>query len=192
MSILGANLDIIDAPIIKSDIMAWINKYTSSFNVRISNTQNSDGKYVVNADGVTFKVSVNKLTNGMFVWGYIKNDFICDGLHIKSLNGSPKSVGGNFNCCHTLITTLEGAPDRVGCVFDCSECERLISLKGSPKYVWLFDCSRTQIASLEGAPEEIIDDFYCDDTKLTSLKYLPKNLGGVIHYFNTPFYKSIL
>ena len=60
--------------------------------------ENVNGVCVVNCDG-NVKVKnkkIEKLTDG-FVWGDVKGDFICSNcINLKSLEGVPKNVGGNF------------------------------------------------------------------------------------------------
>lgn len=60
--------------------------------------------------------------------------FYCDNL--KTLENSPKKVGGTFQCsmCKQLIS-LEGAPRWVGENFAIYRCYNLCSLQGAPRYV---------------------------------------------------------
>ncbi|MBR5298532.1 MAG: hypothetical protein IKU29_11805 [Parabacteroides sp.] len=65
--------------------------------------------------------------------------------------------------------------------FDCSECQKLTSLEGCPKWVeYDFDCSGcNSLTSLEGAPEKVEHIFWCKNcTKLETLKGAPKSVGG--------------
>ena len=116
---------------------------------------------------------MTSLTNGLFRWGKIKSYFDCNGCNITSLEGSPKEVGGYFDCsyCNNL-KTLEGAPEEVGGYFGCSNCVKLKTLKGAPKKVGgFFSCSSCgKLKSLEGAPEKICERLncrYCDNLKIT-------------------------
>lgn len=60
---------------------------------------------------------------------------ISNNKSLKSLNGSPEKVKGDFLCGNTNINTLEGAPKEVGGNFICSFCKNLKSLKGLSKII---------------------------------------------------------
>ena len=80
--------------------------------------------------------NIESLTNGLFRWGKIESYFDCNGCNITSLKGSPKEVGGYFDCSYCKnITTLEGAPKETDGYFSCSHCDKLETLKGAPKWV---------------------------------------------------------
>ena len=105
--------------------------------------------------------------------------------HITSLEGSPRVVGGDFDCSRTSITSLKGAPKRVGGNFHCSYTN-ITSLEGGPRTViGYFNCSNTSITSLEGAPKTINGYFNCSNTSITSLKGAPKKVGGSFACSNT-------
>ena len=120
------------------------------------------------------------LTNGLFVWTKIKNDFFCDSMgQLKTLEGGPQEVGASFVCngCRQL-KSLEGAPKKCG-LFSCSFCTGLQSLKGAPKRVeGSFVCADCDLRNLEGAPEYVGGMFECGyNANLTSLKGGPKEVG---------------
>ncbi len=51
---------------------------------------------------------------------------------LKTLEGCPDEVEGNFSCANTQIVNLLGGPDYVEGNFDCSNCVKLVSSKYSP------------------------------------------------------------
>lgn len=107
-------------------------------------------------------------------------------LNITSLEGSPKTVRGDFNCSKNMLKTLAGGPKEVKGYFYCYN-NPLTSLIGSPKVVGGdFDCEYTQITSLEGSPEEIGGDFICSRCKLTSLRGVSKWFRGVLRSYGNP------
>ena len=154
-----------------AEITDWIienyERVNPSF-IKISKKPNKDGKYVVdyNADiQLNRKSSVASLTNGMFVWGEVKGDFIC-------------------SYC-TSLTSLAGSPEKVGRDFDCGYCYSLASLAGAPKKVrGCFICGHCNaLTSLAGAPKEVGGGFCCGYCiRLTSLDGISKKIGGKINY----------
>lgn len=124
----------------------------------------------------------------------IKGDLTVSDYDIVSLEGSPKEVGGTFDCsyCDSLVS-LEGCPNEVGGYFSCSRCKSLVSLKGSPEEVGgYFNCSHCDsLVSLEGSPRKVggfFDCSHCDS--LVSLKGAPKEVGG--GYFGSSWCKSLI
>ena len=76
---------------------------------------------------------ITSLTNGLFRWGYVGVNFICNNCNkLKTLEGAPEKVDGCFDCgrCDKL-ETLQGAPEYVGEYFYCSDCRNLKSLEGA-------------------------------------------------------------
>ena len=123
-------------------------------------------KFIVNSDlSICVKdKSLQSLTNEYFEWGNIKGGFSCENCtKLKSLEGSPRKVGGYFHCgfCQSLIT-LEGAPKEVKGNFDCNYCFSLKSLVGAPKEVRNFDCSYcSKLKSLIGLPKKVLNILFC-------------------------------
>lgn len=100
--------------------------------------ENVNGIYVVNCNGnVEVKnKKIEKLTDG-FVWGDVKEDFICSNcINLKSLEGVPENVGGNFDCRGCIkLTSLKGASKTVVAgKFDCQHCP-ITSMVPGPKSV---------------------------------------------------------
>ena len=46
------------------------------------------------------------------------------------MEGSPKELGGNFDCKMNLLKTLIGGPQEVGEFYDCGE-NQIVSLQGA-------------------------------------------------------------
>ena len=66
----------------------------------------------------------------------VTGDFRCyDIPKLTSLEGAPKTVGGDFWCNYTNISSLEGGPKTVDGDFWCNDNPKLTSLKGAPKTV---------------------------------------------------------
>ena len=111
-------------------------------------------------------------------FGVVTEKFICSYNSLKSLEGAPQKVGGNFNCNNNSLTSLVGAPRKVGGGFDCDN-NSLTSLEGAPQDVGEnFNCSDNKLTSLVGAPQEVGGGFRCYDNKLTSLVGAPQKVGG--------------
>jgi hypothetical protein len=45
--------------------------------------------------------------------------FYCNNNNLTSLQGGPKSVGGDFYCSNNKLILLEGAPESIGGYFNC-------------------------------------------------------------------------
>lgn len=169
----GANSD-------KKIIESWIrDNYRIYGKLTISNDLVVDCTGNVIASG-SFKTS---LTNGLFHWGYVGGNFICNYCtKLKTLEGAPKKVGRCFDCgrCDKL-ETLQGAPEYVGEYFYCSDCRNLKSLEGAPKIVGTsFFCEHCiKLKTLKGAPESIGGGFICSDCEnLESLEGAPEKIDA--------------
>jgi hypothetical protein len=187
-SLLDDEDDIMNAgmDVIRENIKKWIfeNYLVIKSSVRVLKKPNKDGKFIVNADHAIFKYNSKSdhLTNGLFVWGAIKNQFVCKGSNIISLEGAPKKVNGNFDCseCEKL-TSLEGAPEEVNGNFSCWWCSKITSLKGAPGIVNgdFICCSCDSLKTLEGAPKIVGKDFSCSSCdSLKTLKGSPEIING--------------
>ena len=131
---------------IEKEVKKWIldNYQVIPSSLRILKRPNKDGKLIVNTNHAIFNSDSKSLTNGMFVWGKIKNQFVCSRSLITSLEGAPEKTGGSFDCSYcSSLKSLEGAPEEVGGNFSCDYCKSLTSLEGAPKKVkGSFDYSR--------------------------------------------------
>ena len=123
------------------------------------------GGFVVNVkDSIRVKYesteTLTSLTNGMFRFGKVYGNFICDAC--------------------TVLETLEGAPEYVENGFSCNDCKKLETLEGAPKKVenWFFCRFCDNLKSLKGAPEFIGGNLILNGcNKLKDLKYFPKHVG---------------
>jgi len=91
-------------------------------------------------------------------FNHVKGSFICSFNELKTLEGSPQTLGGQFDCCHNKLKTLEGSPQTVD---------------GN------FNCSANILMTLEGSPKTINGDFDCFDNDLTDLEYFPEVNGEI-------------
>ena len=153
---------------VANDIFEW-NKFEGEFNCSNCNIESLEGFP---------RIIYNKEYNGCGI-----NIDKCKNL--KTLEGAPRSIFGNFYCrgCNSL-TSLEGAPEKIAGEFNCRYCDSLKSLKGAPAYVsGNFNCADCKnLESLEGAPDKIYGDFDCGYCKsLKSLKGLPTSIGGSLY-----------
>ena len=166
----------------KKEIEKWIR---NNYNIVGKLTISDD--FVVDCSGdVTIKNrNMESLTNGLFRWGRIRRRFYCSHCSIASLEGAPKEVGWDFNCCDCKnLKSLEGAPEEVKGDFYCSNCKNLKSLEGAPEAVGgSFDCTGCdKLTSLEGSPKKIGGSFDCSNCEnLKSLKGAPEEVGGCLY-----------
>jgi len=63
-------------------------------------------------------------------FGKVTYYFCCNNNNLKTLDGSPREVGGGFECDHNNLKTLDGSPIEVGGNFTCMR-NPLISLEGA-------------------------------------------------------------
>lgn len=95
-------------------------------------------------------------------FGHVKGNFLCSGLDLTTLEGSPHTVGGSFHATLNKLTDLQGAPQIVNYSFFCDNNE-LTSLIGGPREVgFRFACDHnTELKSLIGAPKKVEKEFTC-------------------------------
>lgn len=90
-------------------------------------------------------------------------------------------VSGNFFCtnCNNLIS-LKGSPKIVKGGFYCWECDSLKTLEGAPKSVKEFSCSDCpSLETLEGGPKIVAGIYACMGcNSLTTLKGAPDFVGS--------------
>ena len=127
-------------------------------------TINLDGS--IDVDGHVDLISKN-LTELPLTFNKVTRGFNCADNQLTSLQGSPKTVGGDFCCNHNQLISLKGAPIEVG---------------GN------FYCSYNQLTDLDYSPQKVNDQFWCDHNKLTRLKGAPK--AKWISYMNNPLHIS--
>jgi len=110
-------------------------------------------------------------------FGRIYGYFNCAENELRSLEGSPRSVGTTFFCNNNQLTSLEGGPLRVGGSYYCSN-NKLTSLEGAPGDINDdFVCYNNQLTSFKGAPESIRDTFDFSNNQVTSIDGIPKRIG---------------
>ena len=141
--------------------------------------------YTISKDGIvdvqgTVNNASKLISNGQLVvkFGKVSESFYLP-KNAKSLEGSPREVGGSFYCNGSKISSLEGCPEIVGHDFVCMSCANLKTLKGNNiKKCKEFNCNFTSITSLEGCPQNIeaLSCSYCKN--LTSLQGAPRKLNG--------------
>ena len=140
-------------------------------------TINPDGTVDVNGDVELYGKGLTKLP---LKFGKVTGNFYCNNNQLITLEGSPREVGGYFNCSYNYnqLTTLEGSPKEVGGGFYCNN-NQLITLEGGPRSVGGdFGCSSNQLTTLEGSPKEVGGNFYCIDNQLITLEGGPREVGG--------------
>jgi hypothetical protein len=89
----------------------------------------------------------------------VTESFYCHGIHLTTLEGCPKIVGGDFDCSNNELTNLLHSPKSVG---------------------FEYFCDRNELKSLYGVPKNIDGTFLCDENNLKSLKYLPTGITQFI------------
>ena len=102
--------------------------------------ENTRGTWSVNNEGLvdvqgSFDCYRQELEDFLGIrFGRVSCSFFCWGNQLRTLEGSPREVGGNFNCYGNQLRTLEGSPREVGGSFWCGE-NPLISLEGAPEVI---------------------------------------------------------
>jgi hypothetical protein len=153
-------------------------------------TINNNG--LVDVDG-NVDLSNRRLNKLPVNFGTVTGDFRCNsatnGLwnnQLTTLEGSPREVGGTFDCSGNQLTSLEGSPSKVGGYFYCYN-NQLTTLEGSPSKVGGdFYCSSNLLTSLEGSPREVGGDFYCRFNKLRTLKGISEIIDGDLSIGGNP------
>ena len=110
------------------------NQFINESNQNIDSICNKYGikNYTINQDGSidvdgNVNLSSKKLTKLPLKFRNVSGNFWCyynrrsggDTGTLTSLEGSPQSVGGNFDCFNNKLTSLEGSPQIVGGDFNC-------------------------------------------------------------------------
>jgi hypothetical protein len=158
--------------------------YKGTFTV--SKEPNKDGFYVVTAKKAVILTNTmaESLTNGIFIFDDTEYDFICESSKIKTLQGAPKYVGGDFFCswCHDL-ESLDGCPEEVYGNVELFGCGKLKNLIGGPNKVGRnFEVQNCKgLETLEGAPATVGGKFLTFGN--TNLKTLGTKTQVVGHSF---------
>ena len=156
----------------KWKISAMLTEY---FRDRDDQRLNPATDFVIADDGlITMKttcVGYRRIAKGVlpFKFKEAHSDFIVAGMKLKSLEGCPMYVSGDFHCEQNLLTSLQGAP---------LEAEHL-------------DCSHNLLTSLEGCTPDCFE-IVCNNNLLTSLETCPPTEqlwatdNPFQHFRNTP------
>jgi len=112
----------------EKEIISWLNKQKISnyiINNNLTVTVNND----VNLNKISFE-------NGLIPvkFSFVNGFFSVRGSNLKSLEGTPDFVKGDFDCsdCDSL-TSLKGSPETVENYYICTDCKNLISFEGTQK-----------------------------------------------------------
>jgi hypothetical protein len=90
---------------------------------------------VVNVDGDVF-LSGKQLSVIPFQFGYVSDNFsVSNCSQLKSLRGSPHTVGGDFQFNSTPVSSLEGIPEIIGGILVMDNTPKLRSLSGIDKHI---------------------------------------------------------
>lgn len=180
---------------IKSGIIEEIRKflnenYVMSDKIKISKKP-KNGKYVVTSTmrDIIPKAKCEQLTNGLFVWGKVKDFIIINCNKLKSLEGSPE-VCNNFmisGCCDNF-NSLEGCPKEIKNTFFVKN-SFIQSIKGMTqdvKNIYMHNCPKLQ--NFEGCPKELTGEI-----NFSGLISIDKNLKGFPEKVNkiTYWYKPL-
>ena len=113
-------------------------------------------------------------------------------LHNKGLTKIPLKFGevsGNFDCGYNKLKSLEGSPLSVGRVFSCIS-NQLKSLEGAPELVdGSFYCSYNQLKSLDGISRRISGGIYCYSNQLRDVKGVKDGWLGDFGVTGNPVYE---
>ena len=185
----------------RGEVLQFIkNTYNTPSKFRVSAKPQANGKYLVNVTGnVSFKRSwdTEYLTNGLFEFGRVIGDVLF-GVNtksgrgaLKSLEGAPREIIGDFNVSGQALTSLENCPQTIRGTIRINDLN-ITSLKGISNYIISLECCKTNIENFEGLPNQIFGGFTCtDNPKLVSLKGLPKKIYGRLMLANNGKYFDV-
>lgn len=133
---------------------------------------------------LSFDCSHNLLTSLEGSPKIVKEMFRCSNNKLISLKNGPSEVGGTYSCSNNSLDSLKGLP--LGEYRLEARNNNLKNLIGCPKIMKYINIKGNRITSLLGAPEIINGDMYLFKNNIKSLKYLPKQVFGVIDLRNNP------
>lgn len=110
-------------------------------------------------------------------FGGVSGNFVCKGMNLTSLEGSPNITSGNFDCSNNSLRTLKGICPVVRGNLDCSK-NLLRDISDIGSFGGSLDINGNRLKSLYGLPDEIDGDFDCGANPLESLQYSPKKIKG--------------
>ena len=93
--------------------MKYLKRYENHEDIRIICQKCGIKNYTINADGSIdvdgdVDLSYRKLEKLPLKFGNVGDYFYCNNNRLTSLEGCPKSVGGDFSCHDNNIETFEG------------------------------------------------------------------------------------
>lgn len=158
------------------------------YNLTLLNCKsNNQLQYKINDDLTVDLLTSAKWTNQPFKKIPVKFNradfsFIWENGKLTTLEGCPRSIGGEFSCYKNNLKTLEGGPLNVEGTYNCST-NKLTNVKNLPEY-WKttkrcngnLDLSNNYLTSLEGCPENVSQWFDCNINMLKTLEFGPKNV----------------
>lgn len=140
----------------------------------------------VDVDGHVYLRERSHVTELPVQFNHVSGHAVFSNHHLKSLKGSPRTVGRDFSCSRNQITSLEHGPAQVSGSYICNH-NQLTNLVGAPvQAVEMMECSHNLLTSLEGAPQECTESFWCHGNQLTNLKHLPRVHTGYLNFSNNP------
>lgn len=158
----------------------WSNKFKIS-------KKPKNGKYVVTSTrrDIIPKSKCEQLTNGLFIWGNVKDFLIFNCNKLKSLEGSPE-VCNNFmiDGCGDNFNSLEGCPKEIKNTFFIKN-SFIQSIKGMTqdvKNIYIYNCPKLQ--NFEGCPKELTGEI-----NFSGLMSMDKNLKGFPEKVNKIIYR---
>ena len=95
---------------------------------------------------------------------------------LKTLEGCPRDVRGNFDASLNPIDSLEGGPVSVGDAYNVSNCKNLTSLRGAPQFVNnAFIATQCNLSHFHELAHSKIDRLVLTQNPITSLLGIPTN-----------------
>jgi hypothetical protein len=137
----------------------------------------------IDVDGNVFFHGNIKLTSIPLKFREVTGVFDCSSHGLKSLEGSPTSVGGDFNCSHNNLKDLKGSPRWVGGCFICVD-NKLETLEGAPQWVGSnFDCGHNNLNTLYGIVE-VGTSIYCEHNEIFDFGNTIKKVADIVFGYN--------
>ena len=127
--------------------------------------------------GWNFSCNNNNLVNlvGAPKLGEFEFDWLDVPLYL------PEDMDIGFYCCSNELKSLEGAPEYVRGNFRCSY-NKLENLIGAPRVITnRFECKNNELTTIEGAYDVVCEIFDYSKNKITSFDKKPKNARGIIN-----------
>ncbi len=141
------------------------------------NLKSEGHQYILNVKG-SVDIYVQQLKEIPIQFYHVVGYSYCSDNLLKSLKGSPQSIGKSFSCLNNHLTSLEYCPQSIGGDFDCSY-NKISSLEYFPQLIsGNFDCSYNYLRTLTYCPKKIEGNFTFSYNQLKTLKDCPYYIGG--------------